>query len=321
MDARYDIRAEKRAMLSELMAVFRCTAGSIGRLVVDEDRVVALGGIAIGAAPFVASREASQGRPIDGFRMDLDAVWPFNELTLVTAEGVPAKLRATMWDGIGLRDALAMNIASGDAFVGHVAVFRTHDDPPFSSDEVSLARRSSTSFVRQYTNLIAAADVTPLAVGSFVLAPNGELRSSTTDLVDAGRGALARCVREFLAGERFHLSLWGDWLIEQKRLDTSEGGTDVLVNVRRVRRGRVPPIMRLSPWKRRIAAYAARGATIPEIAATLERQPETIRAHLKQIYEALGIASRVELSELCRTLWVDLDPMEDSGTRQSPKDA
>lgn len=52
----------------------------------------------------------------------------------------------------------------------------------------------------------------------------------------------------------------------------------------------------LSPVQRQIAQFAASGATVAQIAETLQRSAETVRHHLKEAYSRLGVSSRLELA-------------------------
>ncbi len=56
----------------------------------------------------------------------------------------------------------------------------------------------------------------------------------------------------------------------------------------------------LTPAQLEVAEYAASGATIKEIASALQRSPNTIRSHLKVVYEALWVGNRVELAKVLR---------------------
>jgi len=56
----------------------------------------------------------------------------------------------------------------------------------------------------------------------------------------------------------------------------------------------------LTPAQLEVAEYAASGATIKEIAAALDRSPNTVRSHLKAVYEALWVGNRIELSKVLR---------------------
>lgn len=64
--------------------------------------------------------------------------------------------------------------------------------------------------------------------------------------------------------------------------------------------GPPPPLARaadasLSETQRRVAEYAAAGATVPEIARSLSSSEQTVRTHMREVYRRLGISCRVEL--------------------------
>jgi len=52
----------------------------------------------------------------------------------------------------------------------------------------------------------------------------------------------------------------------------------------------------LSSRQREVAVYAAAGATQREIAKALSISPNTVKTHLKAVYQLLGVGSRVELA-------------------------
>ena len=58
------------------------------------------------------------------------------------------------------------------------------------------------------------------------------------------------------------------------------------------------PLAPLTPAQRQVAIHAARGLTVPEIADVLERSPNTVKVHLREIYRRLDVSSRVELAVL-----------------------
>lgn len=51
----------------------------------------------------------------------------------------------------------------------------------------------------------------------------------------------------------------------------------------------------LSPMQRAVAERAATGATVREIASTVDAGTETVRSHLREAYRRLGVSNRVEL--------------------------
>lgn len=63
----------------------------------------------------------------------------------------------------------------------------------------------------------------------------------------------------------------------------------------------------LTPKQREVAEYAAAGATVAEIARATGRHPETVRSHIKNIYERLSICTRLELSWLLRRPAISYD--------------
>jgi DNA-binding CsgD family transcriptional regulator len=89
------------------------------------------------------------------------------------------------------------------------------------------------------------------------------------------------------------------------RAQTMEGaaGPHTLLGLRSIRPLQAPPIARLSAVQATVADYAASGATVVEIAAALQRSPETVRTHIKRIYKLLDVASRLELAEALGQDW------------------
>lgn len=84
------------------------------------------------------------------------------------------------------------------------------------------------------------------------------------------------------------------------RFTALEGGdgSRVMVSIARGDEPRLAPRADLTPAQRDVAGYAAVGATNPEIARHLGISPETVKTHIKNIYNRLGIGSRLELSQL-----------------------
>jgi DNA-binding NarL/FixJ family response regulator len=54
----------------------------------------------------------------------------------------------------------------------------------------------------------------------------------------------------------------------------------------------------LSPRQRLVARFIASGNTVRETADALDSRPETVRRHLKLVYERLGVSDRASLSRL-----------------------
>jgi len=75
--------------------------------------------------------------------------------------------------------------------------------------------------------------------------------------------------------------------------------------------GRIPDAARaeLGPQQARVARLAARGLTNPEIADDLEISVNTVKLRLKQVFERLGVSTRIELAHML----LRLAPLEEAG--------
>lgn len=63
-----------------------------------------------------------------------------------------------------------------------------------------------------------------------------------------------------------------------------------------LRTARTATEMLLSKTQIQVARRASEGATLHEIARAMNRSPDTVRSHLREIYRRLDVASRLELA-------------------------
>ncbi|MBL8615121.1 MAG: helix-turn-helix transcriptional regulator [Deltaproteobacteria bacterium] len=89
----------------------------------------------------------------------------------------------------------------------------------------------------------------------------------------------------------------------EARLMRGAAGDHLLVDLRAIPPLAAPVAAQLSTVQAAVAEYAAAGATVGEIAATIHRSPETVRTHLKRVYKTLGVSSRVELAAALGQDW------------------
>lgn len=94
-------------------------------------------------------------------------------------------------------------------------------------------------------------------------------------------------------------------LVFTEKLEDGQGRPGWLVTAEGAQPYRLHPTALLSRAQEEVALSAVSGATVPEIARSLERQPDTIRSHLRAVYRRLGVCSRVEL---CR-LFLEAQPL------------
>lgn len=83
------------------------------------------------------------------------------------------------------------------------------------------------------------------------------------------------------------------------RVEIQEGEDGPLIVVRAVKRPRAEPVLgTLTPREREVALCVARGLTNPAIARELAIQPSTVKDHVHNILERLGLRSRTQLAAL-----------------------
>jgi len=157
-------------------------------------------------------------------------------------------------------------------------------------------RRRLKALLRDALTELCVARVVAEPAGTLVVAPGGVIEAADRDaqrcltLGTGLREIVASVVREardeslYIVGAlSLHLRpLWGaqpGWLVQL-------GATQPVV---------LAPDAVLSPAQREVAEYAAVGATIDEIARSLDAGRETVRSHMKEIYRRLNVANRVEL--------------------------
>lgn len=199
--------------------------------------------------------------------------------------------------GHGLCDQLRLLAYDRNQFVGWIGAFRSAGEPPFAAADgrrlapvVPAVRTVLAVAARRYDTCSdeSAADIVVDAKGHVQLAS----ASARVWLACPGvRDALTRAARTWrqplatvpIAGVEGHVV----------RLE-GKGTRGFLVHL--------PPIARvrraatLSPAQSRIAELAAAGATVPEIARAIGRATETVRTHMRAIYERLEVGSRLELA-------------------------
>ncbi len=270
-----------------------------GTLVADSNGWVMAGGLPIGSAAFEAKWRSSNGVRLMDQGVDIEFYWDFNVFTRHDRTTEPVPVVEDWWKPFGIVDVLGINVCRGSRYLGFISIYRTETSPRFTDADVKRAADSA----RLVRHVLEAADALESAVeapvGAHVFDTDGALLFTVSAAPSAAVGAraLETAAREFLAGRGPGDVLVGRSLVSMSRM-VGATGPAALAIVRPVYESTIPDILHLTRLKRTIAIYAAAGATTAEIAATMNRKPETIRAHLKEIYFRLGINSRVELAEL-----------------------
>lgn len=222
---------------------------------------------------------------------------------------LPSRLYQRVWQPCGLVDQLRMVVYHRGEHIAWIGAGRTSHEPPFSrADQRRLA---------PLANALADALITAHSI---------ERKSRFEDSCDVLLDPLGRVSHTSSEGrlwiERPGISEWlkhwaravdrgepipncpAGWLVRWSRMFGPSGTTMLLLHLERVAPVRVHPAFVLSRMQREVGALAAKGATASEIASMQGISVETVRAHLKHIYELLSLTSRVELAHV----FTDLAP-------------
>ncbi len=269
---------------------------------------------ASGPPDFRRAAAALEGQSVFRYVCPVDApeeeVWP-GELNPVGRFGTTGRravaglgARSMLWQVAGIRSTLGMTVMHDDMLVGGIALVRLNGEPGFGRVDINAARALEADTVRWFSAAWRRriADSRPPGSRSYIVFDRaGRLRSVSRGasrwLADeAVRARLGELAASFARGASRPEAFVRRAPVRFEPLD-GEGGS-VLAIVEEAAAHRPGPREKLTDAQRRVADLAVAGATVKEIAAGLKRSPETVRDHLKAIYERLGIGSRVELGRV-----------------------
>ena len=201
-----------------------------------------------------------------------------------------------------LGDQIRLLVYHGPRFIGWIGGVRRHGAPPFSRRE----RRRLKELVEVCVDGFTTADLLakqgqPNEPGYLVVSEQGrvEMVSQTArpwlerpQFLDALREA----VSEYAAG-RLPTSRAVIREAEARVLRMEgDGQVRYLVHVLPTRTLRLGAASGLPPAERELAQMAVCGATVQQMAQATGRSPETVRSYLRNVYDRMEVASRVELA-------------------------
>ncbi len=252
-----------------------------------------------------------EGRPIADFGdVDVDALSAVNCFGVTDAEELRENLfYRTLLGPAKVRSILAMNAAPAGNFMGWVGCYRLLDEEPFEDDVIAEARRRADAYIHCF-EVADKLDPAPIASRAIVIL---DVRGEVHHCCSEGRAWLSN--DDFAEELRQACAVSSDGaprsirgaVVRFERLDGT-GEPRVLAEIVPAYKWRLNPVVAMSLRKRKVAAFAASGATAGEIGMALSISPETARDHLKKIYAQLGVANRVELLECLGTLGFPRDP-------------
>ncbi|MCA9548625.1 MAG: hypothetical protein KC933_01235 [Myxococcales bacterium] len=187
-----------------------------------------------------------------------------------------------------IRGTLEGRFYDEDTLLGRVLLSNAEHVSPFKLRQV--ARR----LLADWPDLPPPAAVLP---ATFVTDAQGVLQAYDDECCRAlaESPVLARLVREVVRPGRGPALVLHQHLVLRARPMVGPRAM-WLLELDRVAPVRVAADALLTPTQRVVAEYAAAGATVQEIARSVESAPDTVRTHLKEVYRRLEVASRVELA-------------------------
>lgn len=270
----------------------------------DTGSLVAAGGLAVGDPALAARFAALDGRPVAELGVSFESAPPFRSFGLLDSADLASLAQRETWRALGIGQAVAMSFEADGHLLGALFSVRAGGRPGFQDGEIAAANRLRTPLAARLRRAAALERKLASNLGPVVFDGDGEIRMAASD-VDPQSPAIRQLGRR--AAD--HLNGHAPALVVDRRafveLHVVTDGSERLVVAISVPvlPMAVHPAMRLTPLRRQVAGWAARGDTASAIAAASGRSEETVRTHLKHLYGALGVTTRVELAEVIRGLW------------------
>jgi len=290
-------------LLAELVTANDGDFAAAFRVIIAPDRQVRCVGIHIHGAPAVAALGARmEGMPYGNLEPSVGRLPPINKWD-VRARGnlSSAWLGERVWDALGIGSQLGCLAIVGGRVWGWIGVLRWRDrgKPDYSEAHEKSARPGPKALLARVGQLDN--QELPGKTGSFIVR-DAQVIFSDADaapwLVPERVAAITLQLGPPTSGRERH-----GWIDGAVYAATGMHGVDGLawlVRIGRPTRILATSLLALPPMQRTVAEMAAAGATVKEIARAAGASENTIKTHIKRVYEACGVATRTELLELVR---------------------
>lgn len=204
----------------------------------------------------------------------------------------------SLWVPLRADDQLRAYVYFGGRFVGSLGAGRVRGSGTFTMRD---ARRAETALSTMTSALLVAEAAERGDEGAdLVVRSDGHIELASVParawLAKAGmRDRIRAVIRALERGETDAIASIALADLTWSRLH-GDGEHRYLLHLVPLKALTVDRGARLSPTQRRAAEYLAAGATIVETAQAMGIAPETVRTHVRSVYERLGVASRAELA-------------------------
>lgn len=264
------------------------------------DTVTTAGWAGFVGTPFVSPWDPRSPQPahINRFRVGM-----LDGLDLEQKSREPAYRR--MYEPWGLEHDLRILVYDGHRCVGWLGALRHSGSKPFGATAPRAAASGAQWLVTAAIAATRAEDLGRPSSGSLLFRPDGTLEIACavgavwlTAKRASRLSSNVRCLDSSGADAHPLLAIEGT-SVSFVRL-AGDGPTRYLCILAPAARVVWPVLLRLTPRQCEVAELAAVGATAKEIGLHLDISVETVRSHLKAIYQRLGVANRVELASARR---------------------
>ncbi len=208
-----------------------------------------------------------------------------------------------IFDKLGIRDQLRAVFVDDNRLLGWLGLLRRDPDYPFSR----MCQRSLDDLVPLIkSKLVEAEELENSAVAErqcAVFGPDGGIlfRSPSLKhwLTDERRARLQGRIRDFHECKQDHrVDVFDGATVDLLRMLSRDDEVCYLASIDPPRLLTIDPSYWLTNRQLEVARYVMSGATSPEIAAELHVSVETVKSHIKNIFERLDISSRAELAAI-----------------------
>lgn len=274
-------------------------------------RVVVFGGTAARAVdglcvnnPLITSLiDAYEGVLMGNWTPTLASLPPSNRWHAEDEQTGAPRIVEQLWRPFGVTSSLGCLVTINGRMWGWIGTFRLGDRPAFTSEDAARGRPAARRVVAEVASWEPEGPTPPpgrvlfIDAGRTAADEGGHAGLRQPDALQDLERLRARLGPPVSGVVRFG---WAGSTAYEATALTGDGNGAWLIELAGNERLVVTPLAALSPLQREVAEMAAAGATIDEIARSLGRSENTIKTHLRRVYEATGVATRAELLELVR---------------------
>ncbi len=298
----HNAREAKLALLKDLLEASGGDAG-LTHMVVrrPEDDLPRFFGITSLNAPpaFEKVASAMEGQRVPPVKAS--SITTANQFEVQTAKHLPEEFYRQVWQPSAIHSCLGTNLLDDEGnHAAWIGVFRRGESPPFEPRDASTVSSRLTPYrdlMMALTRMCSTDPGDALLVmsetGAVLMASGqGEAWLALPGFREALLRDLESLHQERAAQRRTHFRTAS---ITLTRVD-GKIGRGYVATISRSPRTQMRPVFLLTRGQREVVDLAGLGASTKEIAQQLGKSQETIRSHLRAIYEQLGISTRAELA-------------------------